>query len=355
MATQYGTDSFKILPQRRTWFFAVALALVIHLIVVLGFSLELPDLQVARTIPFELEPMPAPKAHAIGAATSHGTSKGPARKPHTVRAAPVAVAPAVATAASAQASAQVPVPIAEAGEVSPATAPVAQPMPAAEPPPVPPLPRPVWVVPPSARLKYNVTGEVKGLPYFVFGELLWVHQADRYSASMEISHFLLGSRMQTSTGALTDSGVSPSQFTDKVHAESSATLDRLSGKASFSDGSAALGLEPGAQDQLSVYLQLALLLASASDPFAQGVHFSFQTVGAHAAEHWNFRVGPLEPMALPAGDLHGLHLTGESTENPDTKVDVWLSPEIDFMPARIRMSQANGDFVEQQLRQRLAP
>ena len=40
------------------------------------------------------------------------------------------------------------------------------------------------------------------------------------------------------------------------------------------------------------------------------------------------------------------------TRNPrreyDQKVEIWLAPALAYLPARIRMTQANGDFVDQQ-------
>lgn len=359
MATLYGADRLQTPPlsPRHTMLIAVALALAVHLCVLLGVDLPLPGLQVPREIPFDVVPvrMLAPQGGSDAAAHA-----APRRSSHRARKAPPvldAAADHVAVAAPAPVDAVPAVP--DPTPDDPAHATVAHdvppPPPEEAPAPVAPQPSKPWVIPPDVRLKYNVKGEIKGIPYFVFGELVWRHQDARYTASMEISHFILGARMQSSQGVLTDGGMRPQRFGDKVHSEATAHIDTDAGKARFSDASPDVDLEPGAQDQLSVYFQLALLLATDPERFAQGETVAFQTIGAHAAEHWIFRVGTMEPLSLPAGELHGMHLTGASQESPETAVDVWFSPEIAFLPAKIRFSQSNGDFVEQLLRKRLEP
>ena len=50
------------------------------------------------------------------------------------------------------------------------------------------------------RLQYDIRGESKGFPYSSNTELLWVNNGKTYDARMEISHFLFGSKVQTSSG-----------------------------------------------------------------------------------------------------------------------------------------------------------
>ena len=34
----------------------------------------------------------------------------------------------------------------------------------------------------------------------------------------------------------------------------------------------------------------------------------------------------------------------------DTRVELWYAPSMNYLPVRIRVTQANGDFVDQELR-----
>jgi hypothetical protein len=74
----------------------------------------------------------------------------------------------------------------------------------------------------------------------------------------------------------------------------------------------------------------------------------FQAVGPRYSEDWTFVVGSPEVLELPGGKVKALRLTREATAEFDTRGDVWLAPEMGYLPVRIRLSQANGDFIDQQ-------
>jgi hypothetical protein len=73
---------------------------------------------------------------------------------------------------------------------------------------------------------------------------------------------------------------------------------------------------------------------------------SFQAVGARYAEQWAFVVGGNEMLDLPGGKVKAMRFTREATAEFDTRGDVWLAPEMDYLPVRIRLTQANGDFLD---------
>jgi len=205
-----------------------------------------------------------------------------------------------------------------------------------------------YVVPPPARLKYTITGEVKGFPYHVNGELAWAQDGKTYDARMEISHFLLGSRVQTSTGQLTPQGLEPTRFGDKVKSEVAAHFEREKGKISFSANTPDAPLLAGAQDQLSIFMQLAAMLAGDPTGFPKGSTLSFQAVGPRSADTWVFNVGATEKQALPGGELMAVHLWRDPAGDYDPKTELWLAPDLGYLPVRIRLTQRNGDFVDQQ-------
>lgn len=207
-----------------------------------------------------------------------------------------------------------------------------------------------YTFPPSARLKYDIKGEVKGFPYHVNGELLWMQDGKSYDARMEISHFLLGSRVQTSTGLLTGHGLEPSRFGDKVRSEVAAHFDREKSKITFSANTPDVPLLPGAQDQLSVFMQLASMLSAEPSRFPKATTLPFQAVGPRSAESWVFTVGDSEKLALPGGELSAVHLWRDPIGEFDPRVEIWLAPGVGYLPVRIRLTQANGDVVDQQWR-----
>jgi hypothetical protein len=212
-----------------------------------------------------------------------------------------------------------------------------------------------FAFPPSARLKYEVNGEIKGFPYHVNGELLWVQDGKTYNARMEISHFLLGSRVQTSTGQLGAQGLEPTRFGDKVRSEVAAHFDRDKNRVTFSANTPDAPLLPGAQDQLSVFMQMAAMLGGDATAIPRAGTLSFQAVGPRSSETWVFSVGVLGKLVLPGGDISALRLWRDATGEFDPKTEIWLAPSLGYLPVRIRLTQPNGDFVDQQWRSTQKP
>ena len=208
-----------------------------------------------------------------------------------------------------------------------------------------------FAIPPPARLKYDIKGEVKGFPYQVNGDLRWVQDGKTYDARMEISHFLLGSRVQTSTGQLSRFGLEPTRFGDKVRSEVAAHFDYEKNKITFSANTPDAPLLPGAQDQLSVFMQLAAMFGADPKGFPQGSTLPFQAVGPRSADSWVFTVGAMEKLQMPGGDISAVRLWRDPNGEHDAKGEIWLAPDVGYLPVRIRLTQPNGDFVDQQWRE----
>ena len=212
-----------------------------------------------------------------------------------------------------------------------------------------------YTVPGSVRLKFGATGQRAGLNYHASGELLWLQDGQRYDARMEIGAFLLGSRVVSSTGQLGPDGLAPKRYSDKFRSELAAHFDRERERISFSANTPDAILLPGAQDQLSVFIQLASMLAGEPSRYPAGSSIAVQTAGSKSAEPWIFNVVGPEAQTLPGGELATLKVERVARREFDQRFEVWLAPALAYLPARIRITQANGDFVDQQWRGTAAP
>jgi outer membrane biosynthesis protein TonB len=210
-------------------------------------------------------------------------------------------------------------------------------------------------LPDPARLSFAVTGQAKRFNYSANAELAWRHANGQYQASQEVSLFLLGSRSQASEGRITAQGLEPRRFNDKARKEQSAQLDFDQRLAHFSAGAPDAAIAPGAQDRLSVFLQLSALLAAAPQRYPKGTQISFITVSARRADRWTFRVGDTETLDLPAGSTQALRLDKVAAAGDDQQASLWLAPSLQYLPVRIRLAQDNGDFADLQLKGRQAP
>jgi hypothetical protein len=155
-------------------------------------------------------------------------------------------------------------------------------------------------------------------------------------------------RTQHSTGAITAQGLAPSRFTDKVRSEEAAHFDREQGKVVFSTNKPEAPLAPGAQDRLSIVMQLCAMLAGNPGKFPAGREITIQTASTKEAEPWTFTVEGREVLDLPGGRVAAVRLTRNPRKEYDTKVELWIAPGHAYAPVRLRLTQPNGDWVDQQ-------
>lgn len=204
-------------------------------------------------------------------------------------------------------------------------------------------------LPENVKLEYKMTGSAKGLNYYANGELNWRRVGSLYDASMLVSARFLGSRSMGSTGVVGPEGLAPIRFSDKSRTEVAAHFDPDKGQVSFSANTPAVPWIKGAQDRVSVFIQLGGMLAGNPAAFPVGSTLSMYTVGPRDADIWTFLVEAEEKLALPFGELATVKLTRQPRREFDQKVEVWYAPSLGYLPVRNKITQSNGDFLDQQL------
>lgn len=213
-----------------------------------------------------------------------------------------------------------------------------------------------YQAPPAQLLRFQVKGQVKGFHYSASAQLSWRPQLQHYQASQEISAFLMGSRSQSSRGQITAEGLQPDRFEDRARSKlRAANLDWVSGLARFEPESPLARIAPGTQDRLSVFLQLAGMLAAAPQRYPQGSKITLPTASTKAVEPWTFQVQDSADLELPVGSLPTLRLERLARHSGDQKAELWLSPALGYLPVRIHLSEDNGDFADMQLQSHSAP
>jgi len=207
-----------------------------------------------------------------------------------------------------------------------------------------------YKAPASARLRYDVKGQSRHLGYSAWGDLDWQQDGQSYTARLEVGAFLLGSRVQTSAGVLGHDGLMPTRFSDKTRSELAAHFQRDKNIISFSANTPDAPLLKGAQDRLSVVLQLGALLSADPARYPAGTMLSMQTVSQREAEVWQFVVEHDEQLELPYDNLATVKLQRTPRREFDQRIELWLAPSLGYLPARLRITNANGDVVDQLLR-----
>jgi hypothetical protein len=101
------------------------------------------------------------------------------------------------------------------------------------------------------------------------------------------------------------------------------------------------------QDRLSVLVQLSVLVAGDPARFPAGTQIAIPTAGTRDAETWIFSVTGEEDLQLPGGAVRALKLERKARKEYDTTVELWLAPRMDYAPVRVRLTNPDGDTVDQ--------
>lgn len=209
---------------------------------------------------------------------------------------------------------------------------------------------PALRLPGPVRLRYELIGRTRGLAYSAEGVLSWQHDGQRYEASMGISGLLLvRPRVMRSSGELGPQGVAPRRFSDKSRTEQATHFQPELGRIVFSSNAPPAPWQAGAQDRVSLFFQLAGLLAGAPERFPTGSIIELWTAGVREAGPWIFTVTGQPTLSLPVGEQVTVALRREPRRDYDQTIEVWLAPALGYLPARIRITQGNGDVIDQQL------
>jgi hypothetical protein len=202
-------------------------------------------------------------------------------------------------------------------------------------------------IPASARLHYDVQASYHGLPIGGHAVLDWRNDGNRYDARLEVSSPVLATRVQRSEGIVTSEGLQPLRFSDKARTEEATHFQRDKGRITFSSNKPDADLLPGAQDKLSVVIQLCAMIGGDPARYPPGTSIAIPTAGTRESDTWVFTVEGEEDLDLPAGHLRGLKLQRVPRREYDVEVEVWLAPRLDYAPVRIRLTNPNGDSVDQ--------
>ena len=204
-------------------------------------------------------------------------------------------------------------------------------------------------LPPSALLSYRLSGQEKGINYQASGELRWQRNDSAYAMNLSVKAFLLGSRHWRSVGQINTTGLAPTRFSDSWRSERATHFDRPNQRIVFSSNAPTAPLQPGAQDQVSLYAQLAAVMAQSGQRMPPGTRLQIQTATVRDALPWLLTLEKLETLQVDGKSLQAVKWVCQPRNRFDAQVEFWVSAAHDWLPARIRITQVSGSFIDLQL------
>ncbi len=201
---------------------------------------------------------------------------------------------------------------------------------------------------PAMHLRYAVSGQARGEAASGRAELAWTHDGQRFEARFEQAGEGLPRRTEHSAGRLTPQGLAPERYAQRARHEEAVHFEREAGHAVFSANRPPASLAPGAQDRLSLLLQLGARIAARPQAYAAGSQLEVQTATTRDALVWRFRVEGHEELLLPGGHLSTLRLVRLPLGEFEPEMTLWLAPALDYAPARLRLTHRTGDRLDYQ-------
>ncbi len=299
------------------------------------------DTELAKASP-PAEPPPksdAASAPATGAASAvaAAASAVPAADPSAVAKADTPAAEATTTAASAM-----PEPLAPAAAVEPNGDPNAA--------------RAIEVFdwPASTRLSYALTGNYRG-EVLGTAQVEWVRSGTRYQVHLD---FVIGpsmapliSRRHTSDGDITAAGLSPRRYDEETKV---AFRDRRRATMRFEPDAVVMASGerrerwPGVQDTASQFIQLIFMVTLNPELLTVGNQFEVPVALPKNMYRINYEVIKQEAVHTPFGDVGAFHIKPRRLNRPagDLSVEIWMAPQLRYLPARIRIEQDAETYVD---------
>jgi hypothetical protein len=209
-------------------------------------------------------------------------------------------------------------------------------------------------LPPSADLHYELQARQRGFGLKGEAIVTWRAGDGKYAVSAESKVPLLGTiTHDRSSGTIDAFGLAPGEFTEKRMRKdpTTATFDREARALRFSESKQVYPLKGGEQDRVSITWQLAAVARGAGERFKPGSTWPFFVAGRRDAETWVFKVIKRERVQTGLGEVEAVLVERQPVaDKKDQVLEVWLAPQHEWYPVKLRYADGDKEQVEQTLR-----
>ncbi len=196
-----------------------------------------------------------------------------------------------------------------------------------------------WPV--STRMSYWLDGDYRG-PVRGDAQVEWIRDGSRYQVHLDVSVGLLASRRMSSEGDITDEGLSPRRYDQETRLGFDqpyrATMRFEPQQVVLANGQS-LPRGAGVQDTVSQFVQLSWLFATQPQRLQVGQVIEVPLAMPRSVSIWVYDVAGEETLHTTFGEVQAFHLKPrrEPRAGGDMVVDIWIAPQLRFLPVRFRI------------------
>jgi hypothetical protein len=204
-------------------------------------------------------------------------------------------------------------------------------------------------LPPSAELKYDVQALRDGRMTYGSGKIKWQSDGDSYTVDGEASILIFTLLTFKSAGVIDDFGIAPVIYAEKRFrkSETNTHFHRERNTISFSASTASYPRKGGEQDRASIIWQLTGIGRGESERFVPGAEIDLFVAGVRDGETWRIRVMGQEEIELGTGKISAWHVVRiPRAGSRDQKLDIWLAPQQEWYPVKLRYTDTNGEYLD---------
>lgn len=194
-------------------------------------------------------------------------------------------------------------------------------------------------------------------PYFGAGEIRWHHDGRHYTMQVEAGIDILFATIRLyslhSEGTIDESGIKPHLMTETRRNKEAMTtyFNYDSNTLSFPTIDTIIPLSPGAQDKATVLMQLASIGNADPTQFQPGKEIIMQVAEEKEAHLHQFVVLDQEIIDTKLGQLNAWHIVRPPRLGfYSSRIDIWLAPELHWLPVQVRNTETNGAITTQTIR-----
>ncbi len=208
--------------------------------------------------------------------------------------------------------------------------------------------------PNSTRISYVLTGNYRG-EVQGSAQVEWIRVGSRYQVHLDLivgpSMAPLITRRMSSDGDITADGLSPRRYDEDTKV---VFRDRRRLTMLFEPDGVLMPSGqrrerwPGVQDTASQFVQLTYLFTTQPDLLRVGQQFEVPLALPRNIDRWIYDVVKEEILYTPFGEVPSFHVKPRRTTRPgsDLSAEIWFSPQLRYLPVRIRIQQDAETYLD---------